>query len=200
MRCWNWQTTSRGPMALPLGSEGSCNALTTESPLCNQDRPMAAGQSPPGSSSCKTKAQKSSIGMGRSCCVKKAASLGEQKTAENYFKCFTTARALWKLYLLLLEWKTYFVAPKIFEHNFLYCSQLPLMLARDAEEILQEILDKPDDSCWETELMPGDHGEEFVLTQRQSFSSADPKVPRKVTPFCRGWETDPEMQRVTCRP
>lgn len=130
MRCWNWQTTSRGPMALPLGSKGSCNALTTESPLCKQDRPMAAGQSPPGSSSCKTKAQKSSIGMGRSCCVKKAASLGEQKTAENYFKCFTTARALWKLYLLLLEWKTYFVAPKIFEHNFLYCSQLPLMLAR----------------------------------------------------------------------
>lgn len=74
-----------------------------------------------------TKEQKIPIGMGRSRCVKKAAGLGEQ-TAERTISSALLQPGRYENYIYLYWNEKHFVAPKRFEHNFLYCSQLPLML------------------------------------------------------------------------
>lgn len=66
--------------------------------------------------------------------------------------------------------------PQIFEQILIYCSQLPTLLA-------EKVLEKFCRGSWTSQVtaagrLPQEAREKlFVLTQLQSFSSADPKVP-----------------------
>jgi len=152
MRCWHWLACSH-VLLLLLGTALTCCVKT---PLCKQDRTMAAGPCPQAFSSCDTKAQKQLGYINREEHPKhiplheKGRPLRRTACGENY--CFITVRALWKRCHILLERKAYLLVSRIFELNFhLLFSAATDASMKDSVHVLEEILDKPDDVYWETQ-------------------------------------------------